>query len=80
MKVPHAWSGSLWTCTGCGETHPDPCSCRCCGTDGDGLFTVTARPGPDGWEIAAVYDTASFASLGTARQIMRYYMETMAGI
>ena len=31
MKVPHAWSGSHWTCIHCGETHPDPCACRCCG-------------------------------------------------
>lgn len=31
MKVPHAWSGSRWTCIQCGESHPDPCSCRCCG-------------------------------------------------
>lgn len=26
----HSYDGYLWTCLGCGESHPDPCGCPCC--------------------------------------------------
>ncbi len=41
--VPHRWHdlNYEWTCTECGETHPDPCQCPCCQDRTGGLASFT---------------------------------------